>query len=85
MIPVLSLVPVPRIGGGQPPTRPDHLGADKAYSSRRNRRYLRRRQISHTIREPEINGPIVDAVAAAVVGPPASTRHGIPAGRKLSA
>jgi hypothetical protein len=32
-------------------TRPDHLGGDKAYSSRRNRRYLRRRHIKHTIPE----------------------------------
>nr|WP_238608207.1 IS5 family transposase [Amycolatopsis sp. Poz14] len=30
-----------------------HLGGDKAYSSRRNRRYPRRRQIKHTIPEPK--------------------------------
>lgn len=36
-----------------PRTRPDHIGGDKAYSSRRNRRYLRRRQIKHTIPEPK--------------------------------
>lgn len=29
-----------RVGGGHPRTRPDHLGGDNAYSSRRNRRYL---------------------------------------------
>ncbi|KJY26438.1 transposase [Streptomyces sp. NRRL S-444] len=29
--------------------RPDHLGGDKVCSSRRNRRYLRRRQIKHTM------------------------------------
>lgn len=29
------------------------LGGAKAYSSRRNRRYLRRRQIKHTIPEPK--------------------------------
>lgn len=29
------------------------LGGDKTYSSRRNRRYLRRRQIKHTIPEPK--------------------------------
>jgi len=28
--------------GHNPRSRPDHLGGDKAYSSRRNRRYLRR-------------------------------------------
>ncbi|GLP68930.1 hypothetical protein TUSST3_55530 [Streptomyces sp. TUS-ST3] len=36
-----------------PRTRPDHIGGDKAYSSRRNRRYLRRRQIKYTIPEPK--------------------------------
>lgn len=53
MIPVLDRIRVPRAAGGHPRTRPDHLSADKAYSSRRNRRHLRRRQIGHTIPEPE--------------------------------
>ncbi|WP_405828265.1 IS5 family transposase [Streptomyces sp. NBC_01176] len=52
MIEVLERIRVPRSQGGRPRTRPDHLGGDKAYSSRRNRRYLRRRQIKHTIPEP---------------------------------
>ncbi|MCZ0992209.1 IS5 family transposase [Streptomyces noursei] len=52
MIPVLDSVRVPRPGGGHQRTRPDHLSGDRAYSSRRNRRYLRRRQIKHTIPEP---------------------------------
>ncbi|KUM99067.1 transposase [Streptomyces yokosukanensis] len=52
MIPVLERIRVPRPAGGHPRTRPDHLGGDRAYSSRRNRRYLRRRQIKHTIPEP---------------------------------
>lgn len=52
MIPVLERVRVPRPGGGHPRTRPDHVSGDKAYSSRRNRHYLRRRQIKHTIPEP---------------------------------
>lgn len=51
MIPVLERLRVPRPAGGHPRTRPDCLSADKAYSSRRNRRYLRRRQIRHTIPE----------------------------------
>ncbi len=42
---------MPRIGVGRPRTRPDHVLADKAYTSRENRRYLRRRGISHTIPE----------------------------------
>ncbi|MFE7543043.1 IS5 family transposase [Streptomyces platensis] len=53
LIPVLERLRVPRLSGGRPRTRPDHLGGDKAYSSRRNRRYLRRRQIKHTIPEPK--------------------------------
>ncbi len=52
-IPVMERIRVGRLGGGRPRTRPDHLGGDKAYSSRRNRRYLRRRQIKHTIPEPK--------------------------------
>ncbi|MGW5450190.1 IS5 family transposase [Streptomyces asiaticus] len=48
---VLTQVSVPRTGAGRPRTRPDHVLADKAYTSRRNRRYLRRRGISHTIPE----------------------------------
>ncbi|MFG2653494.1 IS5 family transposase [Streptomyces sp. NPDC048436] len=53
LIPVMERIRVARHGGGHPRTRPDHLGGDKAYSSRRNRRYLRRRQIKHTIPEPK--------------------------------
>ena len=43
---------VARLSGGHPRTRPDHLGGDKAYSPRRNRRYLRSRHIKHTTPEP---------------------------------
>jgi transposase len=49
----MERIRVGRLGSGRPRTRPDHLGGDKAYSSRRNRRYLRRRQIKHTIPEPK--------------------------------
>ncbi|WP_107088500.1 IS5 family transposase [Streptomyces sp. NRRL F-5755] len=51
LIPVLERIRVPRPAGGHPRTRPDHVSGDKAYSSRRNRRCLRRRQIKHTIPE----------------------------------
>ncbi|MFB7867848.1 IS5 family transposase [Streptomyces sp. NPDC056069] len=51
LIPVLEEIRVPRQAGGRPRTRPDHVGDDKAYSSRRNWRHLRRRQIKHTIPE----------------------------------
>ncbi|WP_261386873.1 transposase [Streptomyces sp. BK340] len=43
--PVPAKVRVPRIGPGQPRVRPDRVRADKAYASRRNRAYLRRRGI----------------------------------------
>lgn len=52
LIPVLEQIRVPWPAGGHPRTRPDHLGGGKADSSRRNRHYLRRRQIKHTIPEP---------------------------------
>lgn len=52
-IEVLERIRVPRPQGGRPRTRPDHLDGDKACSSRRNRRYLRRRQIKHTTPEPK--------------------------------
>ncbi|GGU93708.1 IS5 family transposase [Streptomyces filipinensis] len=42
---------VPRLTGGHPRTRPSHVCGDKAYSSRQNRRYLRRRQVKHTVPE----------------------------------
>ncbi len=46
---VLGRVRVPRPGGGRPRTRPDRVLADKAYSSKANRAYLRRRGIACTI------------------------------------
>ncbi|MET9205414.1 MULTISPECIES: IS5 family transposase [Streptomyces] len=47
--PVLERVCVPRIGPGRPRVRPDRVRADKAYASRKNRAYLRRRGIRCTI------------------------------------
>jgi len=46
---VLEAISVPRLGAGRPRTRPDRVRADKAYSSRANRAYLRRRCIGCTI------------------------------------
>jgi transposase len=40
-----------RLGLGRPRTRPDNVRADRAYGSRANRAYLRRRGISCTIPE----------------------------------
>jgi transposase len=48
-VPVLTAINVPRLGGGRPRTRPDRVLADKAYTSRANRAYLRRRGIKATI------------------------------------
>ncbi|MFB7758044.1 transposase [Streptomyces sp. NPDC056121] len=46
---VLEKVRVPRIGPGRPRVRPNRVRADKAYASRKNRAYLRRRGIRCTI------------------------------------
>jgi transposase len=49
--PLLERVRVPRTGPGQPRRRPDQVIADKAYSSRGFRAYLRKRGIAHTVPE----------------------------------
>ena len=46
---VLGRLRAPRLGSGRPRTRPRRVRADKAYASRRNRAYLRRRGIECTI------------------------------------
>ena len=48
-VPVLEGIRVPRLGAGRPRRRPDRVLADKAYSSKANRAYLRRRGIKATI------------------------------------
>ncbi|WP_425825004.1 IS5 family transposase [Streptomyces fractus] len=50
-IEVMSRIRVPRQASGRPRVRPDRVLADRAYSSREIREYLRRRQIPHTIPE----------------------------------
>jgi transposase len=50
---VLEGIRVPRVGAGRPRTRPDRVLADKAYSARANRTYLRRRGIGCTIPEKD--------------------------------
>ncbi len=47
----MAEIRVPRQGGGHPRTRPESLSADRAYSCRRIRIYLRGRQIPHSIPE----------------------------------
>ncbi|MEW2572602.1 IS5 family transposase [Streptomyces sp. NPDC047070] len=49
--PLLERIRVPRMGLCRPRCRPDHVIADKAYSSRGFRAYLRRRGIAQTIPE----------------------------------
>jgi transposase len=49
---VLEAIRVARAGPGRPRSCPDRVLADKAYSSRGNRAYLRRRGIPATIPEP---------------------------------
>ncbi len=48
---VLERIRVPRPGPGRPRSRPDRVLGDKAYGSRANRAYLRRREIRGTIPE----------------------------------
>jgi transposase len=48
---VLTGIRMPRPGRGRPWTRPQRVLADKGYSSRAIRRYLRRRGITATIPE----------------------------------
>lgn len=50
LIPVLARVKI-RLAVGRPRTRPDAVAADKAYSSRGNRAYLRKRGIKAVIPE----------------------------------
>jgi len=50
-VPVLEAIRVPRPGPGRPRCRPDRVRADKAYCSKANRVYLRRRGIRATIPE----------------------------------
>jgi transposase len=47
----MNAITVPRAGAGRPRTRPDRLIADKAYSSRAIRAFLRSRKIKTTIPE----------------------------------
>ncbi|WAP59133.1 IS5 family transposase [Streptomyces sp. S465] len=49
--PLLERIRVPRTGLGRPRSRPGQVIADKAYSFRGFRAYLRRRGIAHTIPE----------------------------------
>ncbi|WP_231598854.1 transposase [Corynebacterium occultum] len=53
MMPVLDKIRVPSAGRGRPRCRPKRVLADKVYSSRANRKYLRSRGITATISQPK--------------------------------
>ena len=53
MVTVLESIRVARPGRGRPRTRPERVLADKAYSSRANRSYLRKHGITATIPAPK--------------------------------
>ena len=52
-VPVLEELRIRRRGPGRPRSRPDRVRGDKAYSSRDNRAYLRRRGIKATLAQPD--------------------------------
>ena len=70
---VLGRIRVPRARRGRPRTRPDRVLADKAYGSRVNRSYLRRRGIQCTIPEKADQVRHRKARAAEVAARPPST------------
>lgn len=84
LIPVMDGIRVARLGGGHPRTRPDHLGGDKAYSSRRNRATCADATSSTPSPSRGTIGPTASAGAAKAVGPPASTRRSTSVGARSS-
>ncbi|WP_239095533.1 transposase [Planotetraspora silvatica] len=72
---MLRKVRVARIRAGRPRVRPDRVRADKAYGSRKNRAYLRRRGIRCTI--PEKKDQVRNRKEARLPrGPAADVRQG---------
>jgi hypothetical protein len=71
---VLDRIRVPRLGPGRPRTRPDKVRADKAYGSRVNRTYLRKRGIRCTIRKSATRSPTARNAAPTAAGRRSSTR-----------
>jgi transposase len=73
--PVIERISVPRVGPGRARTRPDRVLADKAYSSKANRAYLRRRGIKATIDQPRDQAAHRKAKGSAGGRPPAIDRE----------
>jgi len=71
---VLNKIRVARTGSGRPRTRPSRVRADKAYASRRNRAYLRKRGIRCTIPEKADQHATAGIVAREVAVRRSSTR-----------
>jgi hypothetical protein len=65
---VMAGIRVPRLGRGRPRTRPNKVRADKAYSSRHNRAYLRRRGIGCTIPRRTTRSATASGVVLMAVG-----------------
>ncbi|MFE6848820.1 transposase [Streptomyces sp. NPDC057686] len=72
--PVLEAIRVPRLGLGRPRKRPDHARADKAYDSRANRSYLRRRGIRPPFQCPRTASVTDRSAAHSADGRRSSTR-----------
>ncbi len=79
LITVLERIKVYRIGGGRPRTRPDLLLADKAYTSRANRAYARRRRIRVCIPSKADQDANRKAKGSKGGRPPAFDPQGVPA------
>ncbi|GAA2774789.1 IS5 family transposase [Saccharopolyspora taberi] len=71
MRPLLDAIRVPRLGRGRPRNHPERVLADKTYSSRANRSYLRRRGIPATIPVPKDQAAHRQARGSAGGRPPA--------------
>jgi transposase len=84
LIPVMERIRVGRLGSGRPRTRPDHLGGDKAYSSRRTAATCDDVRSSTRSPSPRTSEPTANAGAVRADGPPASTRRSTSAGMKSS-
>lgn len=71
----MERIRVPRLGLGRPRSTPDSVRADRAYSNRRTRQYLRRRGIRHVI--PEKSDQAMNRVRRGRAGgrPPGSARE----------